>query len=118
MKRDWDLIRKIMIEVEALEDLRSSVEPEDIKGYDDEFVSYHIHLLIEAGFIEGECRKTLGEPLHCWAYRLTWEGHEFLDQIKAKPVWNKIKGLIRQKGLEMSIDVIRIASKQIIKEMF
>lgn len=108
MKRDWDLIRKILIEVEGLGDTRSAVE--QIDGTDYEAVSYHIHLMIDAGLVEGQCTQGMDGPLRCYASALTWEGHEFLDKIRSATFWNKIKSMVREKSLPMTFDVIKAAA--------
>lgn len=107
MKRDWDLIRKVLLQVEALGNTQSHVEDGDIDGVDAENVSYHIHLLIEAGLVQGDCRQGLDGPLRCFASSLTWEGHEFLDKIRTTGMWNKIKTVAREKGLPLTIDAIK-----------
>jgi len=119
MKRDWDIVRKILMALENIQDTTSVMEPGAVSGYDNEIVSYHMKLLMEAGFIEGNCRDfTINAPLHCWATRLTWKGHEFLDRIRSDTVWNRVKGLARERGLSLSLDVIVMASKMVIERMF
>ena len=38
---------------------------------------------------------------------LTWKGHEFLDTIRSKSVWEKIKSAALEKGLELTFDTIK-----------
>jgi hypothetical protein len=110
MQRDWDLIRKILIQVEALGDTRSQFHADEVEGADPETVSYHIRLLIDAGLVDGICSQGLDGPLRCFASALTWEGHEFLDKIRSAGMWNKIKATAREKGLSLSFDVIKVAA--------
>ena len=91
------------------------MQPEEIDGRDAELVSYHVQILMEAGLVVGECSKTTGRPLHCTAHRLTWEGHELLDRVRSHAAWNKIKGVAREKGLDMTLDVIKAAAKMVIE---
>jgi hypothetical protein len=65
-------------------------------------------LLINAGLIVGGCRSAVG-PAWCYATELTWEGHEFLDNIKVDSTWTKVKEISKPKSLELSVDVIRCA---------
>ena len=119
MKRNWDLVRKILMALEDIQDTTSIMEPGAVTGYDEEIVSYHLQLLIEAGLIDGNCNSLSGKtPLHCRATRLTWEGHEFLDRIRSDTVWNRVKGLARERGLSLNLDVIVIAAKSVIEGMF
>lgn len=114
MQRNWDLIRLILLKLEGLETTSGQVRPDEIEGYDKEVVSYHVRLLMDAGLIEGECSRTMGAPLYCVGYALTWEGHELLDRMRDATLWNRIKGVARQKGLDLSLDVIRQAAKALI----
>lgn len=106
MKRDWDLVRKILLEVEQLpvaQDLNSDALP----GYEDQsdVVAAHMRLLYDAGLIDGIDSSAIMR-IHFMASGLTWEGHEFLDKIRADTVWNKVKVGASEKGLSLSIDVI------------
>lgn len=89
MKRDMELIRKLFF---ALEENPHQLT---IDGYDIEVVKYHALLLIEAGFLDGKVSDTLVNtsvvPTHIFVNRLTWDGHEFLDNIRKDEVWNTIK---------------------------
>ncbi|MEQ1627096.1 MAG: DUF2513 domain-containing protein [Nitrospira sp.] len=112
MQRDWDVVRKILLKLEAVGDTTSEVQSDDVNGCDPEKVSYHMRLLDEAGLIRAKCRQHV--PLNCVALSLTWRGHEFLDQIRQDTVWNKIKDAAREKGLSLSLDVISGLAKSII----
>ena len=114
MKRDWDLVRKTLLAVEALGDARGVVE--SIDGVDSENLSHHLRLLIEAGLMHGDCSQGLDGPLRCYATSLTWDGHEFLDKIRADTMWNKVKTIGREKGLTLSFDVIKAAATYAITE--
>ena len=51
MRRDMDLVRDILLQIEAYP---SSLAPEEliIEGYSDEQVSYHVLIMGEAGLLE------------------------------------------------------------------
>lgn len=110
MKRDWELVRKILIAVEEIQGQDQQVDGSSIPGYDSPQVSYHIYLLKEAGLLEATCSSYLNEPRACFAFELTWEGHEFLDQIRSKTIWNKTVGMLREKGLDLSFATIKAAA--------
>ena len=110
MKRDWELVRKILIAVEELQGHSQSVDGSSIAGYDAPVVSYHIYLMKEAGRVREECSISLNEQRQCFAQEMTWAGHEFLDQIRSQSVWNKTVGLLREKGLDLSFDTIKAAA--------
>lgn len=49
MKRDWNLIRDILIAIEQSATFRDVIKPNEIDGYSEAEVSYHITLLEETG---------------------------------------------------------------------
>lgn len=117
MKRDWELVRKILIAVEDIQGHDQQVDGTSIPGHDEPLVSYHIYLLKEAGLLEAVCSNPLSRHRTCYAFELTWEGHEFLDQIRPQGVWNKTVGLIREKGLDLSFSTIKAAAAAVAKSL-
>lgn len=114
MKRDWDLVRKILLQLEEQDHLGS----DDVQGYDVRVVSYHVHLLNEAGLIKAApTPRRMGSEQIWTASALTWNGHEFLDQIRADSIWGQIKRSAREKGLDLSFDVVRSLAKVFIESM-
>ena len=116
MKRNWDLIRKILLKLEEKADSTSGLENSDIKGYDYRTVAYHYKLLKNAGIIEAIDISTMEEENFA-ALSLTWQGHEFLDKIRNDSVWNKVKSTVQSKSLDLSFDVIKTVATKIIAAM-
>ncbi len=107
MKRDMELIRLILLEIEKAPDA-SSIADLPVDGYTTSVVAYHCKLLYEAGFVsdyddlfaEGElCDFSVGG--------LTWEGYDYLDCIRDDSLWGKTKDTIKDKGLPLMIDTIK-----------
>ncbi len=113
MKRDWELIREILIRLEQTQSARSCLRSDELADYDTGEVVYQMKLMIQAGLIEG-----LRGGSHCTAYSLTWEGHELLDTIRSRPVWEGLKTMLREKGIEMSIEAFRSAARAAIDGVF
>lgn len=113
MKRNWDVIRKIMIRLEEIPDECSHLDSDAIDGVDNETAFYHMRLMIEAGIAVGGCPETFGR-CHGHLLRLTWEGHELLDKIRRDTVWNKIKETARTKSIDLSVDVVKTVAKSVI----
>lgn len=91
MKRDFDLIRTILFRVEELDAFQTH-KPEPLDGYPEAVVLEHIELLIEAGLIEANViRFADNRNGHYSVRRLTWDGHDFLDSIRADTVWAKVR---------------------------
>ena len=118
MKRDWELVRQILLQLEALGDTRSILRHDGITGYDADNVGYHMRLLKEAGLIEAECITGLGGRSACMASGLTWHGHELLDHMREQGMWNNVRRVIREKGLEVSIEAIKLAGHLVVQRLF
>jgi len=107
MKRNLDLIKEILLHFEAKEDWKYEKDFE-IEGFDNKIVSYHTQIMYEAGLINGEAATSeTGRIYDVIPFRLTWQGHEFLDNIKDKSRWQKIKDIVVKKGGNFSIELIK-----------
>lgn len=88
MKRDLDLIRNVLIEIEQDVDWPGSAcwAPEDpVK-------SYQLHLAIQAGLVEATESHVLGgAPPRFVITGLTWQGHEFLAASADQDRWGRFK---------------------------
>jgi hypothetical protein len=100
MKRDMDLAREILLKIEDdplfTGGMHSvSAAAFGIKGHTDEEFNYHCVQLVEAGFLDGN--KNMAGHGIAMIGKLTWKGHEFLDDIRDPGVWQKTKE--RTKGI-------------------
>ncbi len=107
MQRDWDLMRQILLQLEQKPTTTGVLLPSQVNGWDEDTVSYHMHLLLQAGLIEANCRVHPNAPVSCVARNLTWAGHEFLDHIRADTSWNGIGQVAKEKGIDLSFDAIK-----------
>lgn len=106
MKRDIELVRKILIHFENKTDWAHE-EKIHIDGYEDKLVSYHIDIMFEGGLLNGEPSATkTGRIYDVLPFRLTWEGHEFLDSIRGGR-WEKIMKRVKDKGGDFTFDLIK-----------
>jgi hypothetical protein len=110
MKRQMDLVKKILLEIEKAEayDIPLIIE---IEGYDESIINYHIKIMFERGLInlfeEPANTTTFDCPTQYLADSLTWEGHEFLEVSKNESNWKKVKNIINDKGLGFSYDILK-----------
>lgn len=114
MKRDWDVIRDILIEVEALDSAKfEDIQYGSASESDESEKAKHGVLLWKAGFIEGTDASTYTVPggEAVLATGLTWAGHDLLQTIRSKTVWERIKTTAKDKGLELTFDVVKELSK-------
>jgi len=117
MQLDWELVREILLKLEEIPEQEGRLMPTEFKPYDWEKVSYHIKLLAQAGLIEAECIKSVGSPPVYYAKCLTWQGHEFLNSVKTLSVWNKVKESARQRGINLTFEVIKTIVSKIVWEL-
>jgi hypothetical protein len=98
MQREMDMIRKVLLAVQAKGDLvpRNLSIPEE----DDFLVGYHVALLHEAGFIAGPAMSHNGVPYKdVLVTDLTWAGHDFVAALGNERIWSKIKSAFSTKDL-------------------
>ncbi len=109
MKRNWDLIRDILLYTEAnspgVSEIR--VGPSNFEGLKDhQELAAHIRMLLERNLLDGG-----GDYSSGWSFweegdddnfislgNLTWDGHEFLDKIRSPKIWKKTKKVAQKTG--------------------
>jgi hypothetical protein len=97
MKRDMELIRKILLTVEE-SDTGWANHPIEIDGYDEHTIGYHCLLLVEADLCEGEnITASRSKGPEAMITRLNWEGYEFLDAAKEPARWEEARRTIFDK---------------------
>ena len=120
MKRDMDLMRKILLRIEE----RSDVPPKTLSINDFldfheniHVISLHIDLMCDAGLVEVMDTSYDGEVKDYIITRLTLAGYEYLDAIRNYSVWQKVKKRIEVIG-GATLDVIKqLAIKELSKEL-
>jgi len=121
MKRDMDLIRKILFKIEETFPAgRLVIDGPNIEGYGMATIADHCQLMYESGLINAykPARGGQGAKVHSYSIgNLTSEGYDLLDKIREDTVWNKTKTTIKGKGLPLIIDVIKDISSAIISSM-
>src|SRR5262249_20412628 len=106
MKRDMDLIRAILMNVEESDESPLGWTNLNIPDHRPEMVSYQVLLLTDAGLVESNDLSTL-EGLDVRPKRLTWAGHEFLDAARNDTIWNKTKHVVKEKGGAIPFEVLK-----------
>ena len=110
MKRDLDLIKKILIQVEALDKPAVNVPVEDVPQI---VVNEHVYLCKQAGLLEAEIqRDSEGAAVICLMERLTWNGHEFLQLARNEALWTKAKSILAKKAITFSFEMLVEVLKQ------
>ncbi len=108
MKRNPDLMRSIMLELEELPCLQNNISAlfpdKTLEEY--RIIAMHIKLLEDNGYLElGKC--LLGYRYENWyVSRITENGYIFIDCVRSNSVWRKIKPQLEAVG-SFALDVIK-----------
>jgi hypothetical protein len=106
MRRDPDLIRKMVL---SIEDHPSGWAPDklEFEGYTDTQVGYHAWLLIDAGLARGQDTTSTGSGgPEGYIMSLTWAGHEFADAARDESRWTSAMGAVKEKGGTVTLGVL------------
>lgn len=117
MVRNWDIIRAILLKLEAGQTARLAVQPNHIEGFEPQEVAYNLALMKDAGLIEAMVHYSSegdGEIAIALARGMTWKGHELLDSIRNESVWSDVKKRFREKSLDMTVDLVMKVSGSLI----
>ena len=106
MKRDMELVRQILLQVEQAENDPNEWIDLSFDQWSHEVVSYHCKILNDARLIEAQDLSDLSgsdwRPL-----ALTWEGHEFFDAARNDTVWNKAMTSLKEKSMTVPFEVLK-----------
>ena len=112
MKRNMDLIRTLLLEIEKNHDGSGQLVGIETDGNSPEVVE-HLFMLKEAGLIQGQDASHLSGR-DFLVQRMTWNGHDFLDTVRDPEIWKKTK-----EGAEIaksySFDLLKALGKGLIK---
>lgn len=110
MKRDIDLIRSILLNVES--DGKHAVPG----GHTDQEVADHVQQLIEEGLVEGiVVRDREGLPSGAAITRLTSKGHDFVDATRNQSFWIKTKGYVTKNLPGWTLTVVKEVAERALK---
>lgn len=116
MKRDWDLVRDLLLAIEEQtggEVMRQISMPD---RYTSEQVVSHLRLVNEAGFINGNI-KFVGDHLLLAIHGLSWEGHDFLDSIRNDGVWEKTQEKAASVGGSVALETLKAIAAKVAESM-
>ena len=106
MKRDMNLIRSILLEIEKhCETQASKIHIPDCSQ---DLINYHIYILVQGDLLLGvpirDQRSTI--PRDFVGLHLTWNGHEFLDAARDATHWKKAMNIVEEKGGSVTVGVL------------
>jgi len=104
MRRDLNLLRDILLQVEATDRHPHEVTVFQMPDRDPYQVYHHLRLAKEAGFLKVEFLS--GDPPQGCVLDLTWVGHEFLDNARNDRVWQQVATKVAKLGGSFSVSVV------------
>lgn len=119
MKRDMELIRKILMQLEESQTHDLPVQL-NIEGYIQEEINSNVGIAWEGGLIKiyGKPIITLNSPTRYLPTCLTWEGYDFLDASRNDNVWKRVLKVAKEKGGGLAYEVFKALLIQYAKEDF
>ncbi|HWL94592.1 MAG TPA: DUF2513 domain-containing protein [Phycisphaerae bacterium] len=100
MKRDLELVAKLLIAIEATPPGEVGLRLPD--GYDSNLIQDHLCIMWDAGLIEAiDASSSSGRQL--FVQRMTWSGHEFLDSVRKGDFMEQL----RSKWKDAPFEVVR-----------
>ena len=109
MKRDIELERKILFEIEEkYQPGHIKIRDFSVDGYSRELVAEHCRLLFEQGLISdySPLDDGRGELISFTISDLTAHGYDFLEMIRKESDWKKIIKKVEEKDLPKTIENI------------
>src|SRR5687768_4524948 len=114
MKRDMELIRKILLAAEEGKGIKKGLRPE-IDGYEDEVVQSHVGLLRQKGLVNAIDASSLDGEAYIIT-GLTWEGHDFIEAARNETVWRKAVQVVMEKGGGITLEVMKELLKKLLSQ--
>jgi hypothetical protein len=109
LKRDMDLVRKMLLEAEKSDERYFDIGTWDWTDHDmreRELVTklgdvevFHLDLLEQGGLI----KKSICEHSDVQMWEITWQGYEFLDAVRSNSIWNKLKKEAEKRGIGITV---------------
>lgn len=100
MKRDINLMRQIMLDLEALPCIHTNISEIWLDRNLDDYqtIALHVKLLADSNYLElGNC--LLGYDFENWHInRITNDGYTFLEYVRNDTIWNTLRSKLTALG--------------------
>ena len=108
MKRNMDLIRAILIQIEKYGEIR---ENPDLANYDKAEIGMHVTLMRDHGLIEASVTVAGDGPTYrVVSYRIVkmnWEGYDFLEASRNDTIWQRAKKICLENTGGLTFDTLK-----------
>ncbi|MCY3767963.1 MAG: DUF2513 domain-containing protein [Gammaproteobacteria bacterium] len=102
MKRDHDYLRDLLFEIENQEDnlLIMDLSSERKRWH-------HVELLCDCGYMT---------QISDTGFRLTSQGHDFIDSIRDEGIWSNTKAMVAETGGNATLEIIKNLASGFLKK--
>ena len=115
MKRDLDLVRQLMLQIEAL----PAAPPVQYRmsEIEDPVLLAHLEMLIEAGLVNGRISRSQGARGDVISVSgLTWQGYEWIEMVRSQSLWNEVKSAVLDGGGVLTFELTKAVALKIFRE--
>lgn len=120
MKLNVDCIRSVLLELEKIpygQSLRPQSLYSSLKTFDENDINYSVIMLKEAGFIDAVIVESDDRSILRFVVNdITWDGHQFLNNVRELSVWEKAKDKCSKIG-SLSIPLLSDVASAIISSL-
>ena len=114
MKRDLDLVRQLLLQIEGL----PAGPPAQYRTseIEDPVLLAHFELVIASGLVNGtisRSQNSRGDVISIAG--LTWEGHEWIETVRSQSVWNEAKAMLLDNGGALTYELTKAAASKILR---
>ncbi|GGJ86306.1 hypothetical protein GCM10007063_06020 [Lentibacillus kapialis] len=123
MELNHDCVRSVLIELEDKLTLNGHMhlaqleKTDTFNTYGHDVSVYAILKLIEIGYLNGNHKNADNELHFLSVSSLTWQGHEFLDNIRDNIVWSKTKDASKKLSGNVSITMLSRIANSVLDKM-
>ena len=104
MQRDMELIAKLLLQIEKMPPGEEGLHFSG--GYDPKLITDHLFIMWDAGLIDAhDCSSSDGRNI--MVNRMTWSGHEFLDNIRKGDIWDQLGSKLKEAPFEVVLDIAK-----------
>lgn len=127
MVLDYNCVRDLLIALEKeliLDDdlkfhfvsSKKLVTLPELSSYSENQLIYTALKLKEAGFIEVDVQHGNGSIVYFEYKQITYDGHEFLDSVRPKPIWDKTSDKLKVFG-NVALNIVKEVATQVAVSM-
>lgn len=116
MRRDMDLIRDMLLSTgDAPAPVDAHTFVDDTHDWDT--VVYNLDMIRQAGLAEVRFGRSAIGVIRATVGPLTWTGNEYVDAIRDKNVWKKVKRTLAQTVGAATLDTVKALAVKITTDM-